>query len=141
VAGADVLPVVEAVEVTQVGGKRYITPLTQQVIDMFYEGKTATEIATILNFDPNSVRQLLRKNGVWKVASQGKLHRYTESTGRPLIFFPGMEYEVSGNRFRLEKVMKCQSGPLYLFRSSEGGWMESFTVWQMKETVIKAMGG
>jgi hypothetical protein len=127
------LPLVEAVAVTA-PGRGPLQRKKDQVVALFSAGKTSVEIAKFLGFTVASVRTLLKANGLGLRKQEPEYHH------PPLILFPGMQYEISGTRFSLERVTKCRSGPLYLFRS-RAGWRESFTLPQMRDAVIKTMGG
>ncbi len=112
---------------------------TEGIVELYYQGRIPDEIAERFGVSPCSVRHVLRKEGVWKRTYQGKTGIRTEEViRRPLVLLPGFEYEVSGVRLRLERVLRCAGGPMFLFRH-RAGWRESFIQPQLKEAIIKCL--
>ncbi len=53
---------------------------------------------------------------------------------------PGQKVRLKHGRFVFDEVVQCQAGPMWMFRSTTGGWRESFTRYQLREAIVGKEG-
>lgn len=53
---------------------------------------------------------------------------------------PGQKVTLKHGTFVFDGTFRCQAGPLWMFRSSTGGWRESFTRYQLRDAIVGKEG-
>jgi hypothetical protein len=53
---------------------------------------------------------------------------------------PGQKVKLKHGTFVFEGTFRCQAGPLWMFRSLTGAWLESFTKYQLREAIAGKEG-